>query len=39
MHAALDAGINFIDTAPVYGSDGVGETILAPYLAGTATTS
>lgn len=31
--AALDAGINFIDTAPVYGADGAGETILAPYLA------
>jgi aryl-alcohol dehydrogenase-like predicted oxidoreductase len=30
--AALDAGINFIDTAPVYGSDGAGESILAPYL-------
>ncbi len=25
LHAALDAGINFIDTAPVYGADGVGE--------------
>jgi len=31
--AALDAGINFIDTAPVYGEAGRGETILAPYLA------
>ena len=30
--AALDAGINFIDTAPVYGTEGAGETILAPYL-------
>jgi len=30
--AALDAGINFIDTAPVYGSDGAGESILTPYL-------
>ena len=30
--AALDAGINFIDTAPVYGTDGAGERILAPYL-------
>ena len=29
--AALDAGINFIDTAPVYGTDGAGESILAPY--------
>ena len=27
LHAALDAGINFIDTAPVYGEDGVGETL------------
>ncbi len=33
LHAALDAGINFIDTAPVYGSDGVGEALLAPLLA------
>ena len=32
MHAALDAGINFIDTAPVYGDDGVGETLLADVL-------
>jgi len=30
--AALDAGLNFIDTAPVYGSDGAGESILSPYL-------
>jgi aryl-alcohol dehydrogenase-like predicted oxidoreductase len=30
--AALDAGINFIDTAPVYGTEGAGESILAPYL-------
>ena len=29
IQAALDAGINFIDTAPVYGDDGVGETLLA----------
>jgi aryl-alcohol dehydrogenase-like predicted oxidoreductase len=33
LHAALDTGITFIDTAPVYGSDGVGETLLAPLLA------
>src|SRR5262245_1711960 len=33
IHAALDAGINFIDTAPVYGSDGLGETILRDVLA------
>jgi aryl-alcohol dehydrogenase-like predicted oxidoreductase len=32
LKAALDAGINFIDTAPVYGSDGVGETLLADVL-------
>src|SRR5215510_1593494 len=31
--AALDAGINFIDTAPVYGDAGDGETILRSYLA------
>jgi aryl-alcohol dehydrogenase-like predicted oxidoreductase len=30
--AALDAGINFIDTAPVYGQGGAGETILSGYL-------
>jgi aryl-alcohol dehydrogenase-like predicted oxidoreductase len=32
LHAALDQGINFIDTAPVYGDDGVGETLLADVL-------
>jgi aryl-alcohol dehydrogenase-like predicted oxidoreductase len=32
LHAALDAGINFIDTAPVYGDGGVGETLLADLL-------
>ena len=32
MHAALDAGITFFDTAPVYGDDGFGETILAEIL-------
>src|SRR5438552_14180349 len=32
IHAAHDAGINFIDTAPVYGSDGAGETILQEVL-------
>src|SRR3954469_11018351 len=31
--AALDAGITFIDTAPVYGKEGLGETMLAPLLA------
>jgi aryl-alcohol dehydrogenase-like predicted oxidoreductase len=33
IKAALDADINFIDTAPVYGADGAGETILRDYLA------
>ncbi len=33
LHAALDAGINFIDTAPVYGEGGVGEELLADVLA------
>lgn len=32
LHAAIDAGITFIDTAPVYGSDGIGETLLADLL-------
>jgi aryl-alcohol dehydrogenase-like predicted oxidoreductase len=32
LHAALDAGINFIDTAPVYGKGGVGEELLADVL-------
>ena len=32
IKAALDAGINFFDTAPVYGADGAGETILRDYL-------
>jgi aryl-alcohol dehydrogenase-like predicted oxidoreductase len=32
LHAAVDAGINFIDTAPVYGDGGVGETLLADLL-------
>jgi aryl-alcohol dehydrogenase-like predicted oxidoreductase len=33
INAALDAGITFIDTAPVYGKVGVGESMLAPVLA------
>jgi aryl-alcohol dehydrogenase-like predicted oxidoreductase len=33
IRAALDAGINFIDTAPVYGQAGAGEEILREYLA------
>ena len=32
LHAALDAGINFIDTAPVYGDGGIGEELLADIL-------
>jgi aryl-alcohol dehydrogenase-like predicted oxidoreductase len=32
LHAALDAGINFIDTAPVYGEGGYGEELLADLL-------
>ena len=32
IKAALDAGITFLDTAPVYGNEGAGETILADYL-------
>ena len=32
LHAALDSGINFIDTAPVYGDNAVGESLLADLL-------
>jgi aryl-alcohol dehydrogenase-like predicted oxidoreductase len=32
IRAALDSGINFIDTAPVYGEDGLGEHLLADVL-------
>ncbi len=32
LHAALDSGINFIDTAPVYGEGGVGEELLSDIL-------
>jgi aryl-alcohol dehydrogenase-like predicted oxidoreductase len=32
LHAALDSGITFFDTAPVYGSDGAGESLLADLL-------
>jgi aryl-alcohol dehydrogenase-like predicted oxidoreductase len=32
LQAALDAGINFIDTAPVYGQDAYGEVLLADLL-------
>src|SRR5262249_61928326 len=32
LHAALDAGVNFVDTAPVYGDGGLGESMLADLL-------
>jgi aryl-alcohol dehydrogenase-like predicted oxidoreductase len=32
LHAALDAGITFFDTAPVYGTEGFGESLLADLL-------
>jgi aryl-alcohol dehydrogenase-like predicted oxidoreductase len=32
LRAALDNGVNFIDTAPVYGSEGLGESMLASLL-------
>lgn len=32
VHAALDEGINFFDTAPVYGDAGAGEEMLAKIL-------
>ena len=32
LHAALDSGINFIDTAPVYGEGGLGEELLTDIL-------
>lgn len=32
VHAALDCGINFFDTAPVYGESGAGEEMLAKIL-------
>ncbi len=32
VNAALDAGITFFDTAPVYGEDGYGERIVAELL-------
>jgi aryl-alcohol dehydrogenase-like predicted oxidoreductase len=32
LKTAFDCGINFIDTAPAYGPDGLGETIIAPFL-------
>jgi aryl-alcohol dehydrogenase-like predicted oxidoreductase len=32
LQTALDCGINFFDTAPVYGDEGLGETLMAPIL-------
>ena len=34
IHAAIDAGINFLDTADVYGGAGASETIIGKALAG-----
>ena len=34
IHAALDAGINFLDTADVYGGKGASEEIIGKALAG-----
>src|SRR5262245_25092449 len=34
IHAALDAGITFFDTADVYGGKGASETIIGQALAG-----
>jgi aryl-alcohol dehydrogenase-like predicted oxidoreductase len=33
MNRALDAGINFIDTADVYGNDGLSERVMGKWLA------
>src|SRR5688572_18233241 len=33
MNAALDAGINFIDTADVYGPDGLSERVVGNWFA------
>lgn len=32
LKTAFDSGINFYDTAPAYGADGLGETIMAPFI-------
>jgi len=32
LEKAFDCGINFYDTAPAYGDDGFGETVLAPFI-------
>ena len=34
IEAALDAGINFIDTADIYGQDGLSERLLGQWFAG-----
>lgn len=34
IHAAIDAGINFLDTADIYGTRGASETIIGNALAG-----
>ncbi len=33
LRSAFDSGITFIDTAPVYGADGLGESLLADLIA------
>lgn len=33
LKTAFDCGITFYDTAPAYGDNGFGETVLAPFLA------
>lgn len=33
LKTAFDCGINFYDTAPAYGDNGLGETVLAPFIA------
>lgn len=32
LKAAFDCGINFYDTAPAYGEDGLGKSIIAPFI-------
>lgn len=32
LKTAFDCGINFYDTAPAYGENGLGETVLAPFI-------
>jgi aryl-alcohol dehydrogenase-like predicted oxidoreductase len=33
LKAAFDSGITFYDTAPAYGDNGLGESIMAPFIA------